>query len=198
MVLLSLGLLLASAPAWAQSPPSPAPYPPQPYPPQPYPAQPYPAQPYPPPAAPPVYYAPPPVWQAPAPSYHFELQPRWGLLSAGIVIFGVSWTSNAVAAYLADYGYLAIPIAGPIVVAKQYDDRYCNTPNSCSAATVSGNRMVVGVLVFDALIQAGGAAMVLVGALTKQRVRVMDRPPRVAVLPTAQAGGAGVAAFGHF
>jgi hypothetical protein len=165
----------------------------------------------PPPPQAPVYYAPPPAYwpQSPTltpPVYHEELRRRWGLFSAGLGLFGAVWMTNAITAYMADTGYLAIPVAGPIVVAKQYSDDHtvCNVPlgaasvgvTSVSCSPSTDTRMVVGLLVFDALIQGGGLAMMLVGALTKARVRVPGH--RVAILPATLPAGAGLAAIGHF
>jgi hypothetical protein len=136
--------------------------------------------------------------------YHEEVRRRWGLFSAGLGIFGAVWMTNAITAYMADTGYLAIPVAGPIVVAKQYQDDHttCNVPLSSGSVTSvscspdSGTRMVVGLLAFDALVQGGGLAMMLVGALTKAKVRVPGH--KVVVLPATLPSGAGLAAVGQF
>src|SRR5262245_26891770 len=55
----------------------------------------------------PYYYQPPPR------TFHEEMQPRYGLMVAGIVILGASWSINAATAYIADEWRLAVPVAGP-------------------------------------------------------------------------------------
>ena len=46
-----------------------------------------------------------------------ERRPRYGLMSAGISIFTVSYVATASSAYYADRGELAIPLVGPIMTA---------------------------------------------------------------------------------
>src|SRR5882672_7426094 len=53
---------------------------------QPAPGQPYAQQPY-------YYYQ-----TRPQPTFHEEMQPRYGLMVAGLVIFGASWSINAASA----------------------------------------------------------------------------------------------------
>ena len=59
--------------------------------------------------------------------------------------------------------------------------------------------MLVGLLVFDGLIETAGAVMLVAGAITHHKVRVYDSPRvSVSVVPTAGPAGGGLAAFGHF
>jgi hypothetical protein len=122
----------------------------------------------------------------PALGVHEEEQPRYGLMTAGIIVLGASWSINAATAYLANEWKLAVPVVGP----------FLETQN-ISTSSNDANRMVVGLLVFDGLIETAGAAMFLAGAFTKHKVRVRDRM-RVSFVPTAGRAAAGVAAYGSF
>jgi hypothetical protein len=171
----------ASPPVVVQPPPvAPAPVPP------PIVAQPpgYGAQPY-------YYnYSQPqmPVYVQPGPRvFHEELRPNYGLMVAGLVIFGASWSINAASAYVADEWKLAVPLVGP----------FMETQNVYTGSGYEANRMLVGLLVFDGLIECAGAIMLVAGAITHHRVRVYDQP-RVSVVPTGGPGSAGLAAFGRF
>jgi hypothetical protein len=119
--------------------------------------------------------------------FHEELRPNYGLMVAGLVILGSSWSINAASAYLADEWKLAVPLVGP----------FMETQNINTGAGNEANRMLVGLLVFDGLIECAGAIMLVAGAITHHRVRVYDQP-RVSVVPTAGPSGAGLAAFGRF
>ena len=121
--------------------------------------------------------------------FHEEMQPNYGLMVAGLVIFGASWSINAASAYVADEWKLAVPVVGPFM-----ETQNINTGGSFGDA----NRMLVGLLVFDGLIEAAGAIMLVAGAITHHKVKVYDRAPRVSVVPTAGPAGGGLAAFGSF
>jgi hypothetical protein len=125
----------------------------------------------------PYYYTPPPR------ACHEELQPRWGLVIAGAAVLGASWSVNAAAAFIADEWKLAVPIAGPFMEIAEVDTSY------------AFNRVLIGMLVFDGLIETAGAAMLLAGAVTHRRVAVYDKgPTQVAIVPTL----GGLAAVGRF
>jgi hypothetical protein len=187
-----------------QPPPeaAPVPMPPAPMPMAPAPNGP-PAQPLPP-VPPPLVVPPPggyyqqpyaqpyqqPYYQQPqmAPRlFHEEMQPNYGLMVAGLVIFGASWSINAMSAYLADEWKLAVPLIGP----------FMETQNIYTGSGYDANRMLVGLLVFDGLIETAGAIMLVAGAITHHKVRIYDHA-RVSVVPTAGPAGAGLAAFGRF
>lgn len=119
--------------------------------------------------------------------FHEEVQPNYGLMVAGLVIFGASWSINAASAYLADEWKLAVPIVGP----------FMETQNIYTGPGSDANRLLVGLLVFDGLIEATGAIMLVAGAITHHRVRVFDHP-RVSVVPTVGPGSTGLVAFGRF
>jgi hypothetical protein len=154
---------------------------------QPYVQQPYVQQPY---AQP--YYQQQPCPLPPPRLFHEEMQPNYGLMVAGLVIFGASWSINAASAYLADEWKLAVPVIGPFMETQ-------NINTSSSSSFAEGNRMLVGLLVFDGLIESAGAIMLIAGAITHHKVRVYDHPRMsVSVVPTAGPAGGGLAAFGSF
>ena len=176
---------VTSAPVVAQPVPV-VPAPPPPPPPgyeyqQQYPQ--YPQQPY---YPPPSYYVQPAYVQQPPARFRTIEQPRYGLMTAGLVIFGVSWSVNAISGYMADEWRVAVPIVGPLMYAHNID-------NSGDFAT----RTAITFLVLDALVETAGAAMFLAGALTHHQVRIMEHA-KVTVVPTAGFSSAGVAAFGRF
>jgi hypothetical protein len=164
----------------------------------------------PPPVPPPIVVPPPPGYyqpQAPQPYYYYpqqhampqyaqpylprtfheEMQPRYSLMVAGLVVLGASWSINAASGYIADEWRLAVPVLGP----------FMETSQIYTGSGYEANRMVVGLLVFDGLIETAGAVMFIAGALTHHKVRVYDQP-RVSVVPTAGPSTAGLAAFGRF
>ena len=200
ILLAALSLLIGTR-AFAQQPMSPydepapppqaAPIPPMPPAPPPVVVPPpggYYQQPY----AQPYYYQQQPTMQpCPMPPprlFHEEMQPNYGLMVAGLVIFGASWSINAATAYVADEWKLAVPIVGPFMETQNIDT---------SGTYGDANRMLVGLLVFDGLIEAAGAIMLVAGAITHHKVKVYDHP-RVSVVPTAGPAGGGLAAFGTF
>jgi hypothetical protein len=186
------------APTVQVPPPAPAPqYDDSQYPAPQYPAPQYPQQQYPQPQypqqqyyPPPNYYAPPPLY-APTPPARFRTieQPRYGLMIAGLVVFGASWSINALSGYVGGEWRLAVPIAGPLMLAHNLDTN-----------DDFGTRTAISFLVLDALVETAGAAMFLAGVLTHHQVRIMEHA-RITVVPTAGIAGigsTGVAAFGRF
>ena len=201
ILLVTAALVLLGTRAFAQQPM--APYGDEPAPPP----MVAPIPPAPPPQVPPPVVVPPPggyyqapyaqqpqpyYYQQPCPlparSFHEEMQPNYGLMVAGLVIFGASWSVNAATAYVADEWKLAVPVVGP----------FMETQNVNTGDT-AGDRMLVGLLVFDGLIETAGAVMLVAGAITHHKVRVYDSPRMsVSVVPTAGPASGGLAAFGSF
>jgi hypothetical protein len=150
------------------------------------PQYPYPAPPqyaYPPPPS--AYYPPAPMIPPLQLKSHVVERPRYGLIIAGTAIFAATYMINASIAYLASEGTLAIPVVGPIVYASGHQE-------CCSS---DDNRMLNFWMAMDAIVQAVGLTMTIVGALTHTRVTVFDK---VAIVPTATSGAGGLAALGHF
>ncbi len=211
-LLVALALILGAGRASAQQPMQPydqqaqVQEPMQPYPEAP-PAVPPSMIPPPPPSIPPPLVVPPPggYYQYQQPYYypqqqpmtfvqpprlfHEELQPNYGLMVAGLVILGASWSINAASAYAANEWKLAVPVVGP----------FMETQNIYTGPGSEDNRFLVGLLVFDGLIETAGAVMIVAGALTHHRVKVYDRRNlSVSVVPTAGSASGGLAAFGRF
>jgi hypothetical protein len=137
----------------------------------------------------PYYYQQPMTFMQPPRLFHEELQPNYGLMVAGMVILGASWSINAASAYAAGEWKLAVPVVGP----------FMETQNIYTGPGSEDNRFLVGLLVFDGLIETAGAVMLVAGALTHHRVKVYDRPNlSVSVVPTAGSASGGLAAFGRF
>jgi hypothetical protein len=106
---------------------------------------------------------------------NYKLVRNTGLMIAGIGIFGGMWSLSAVGS-LAWGPYLAIPIAGPWVIASQLSgDRY---PPSAGMAAL---------FVLDGALQLAGATMLVVGAVTHHR----KWNPPVAFAPVARRDYAG-------
>lgn len=165
-------------PNWQQPPPpagaQPYPYP-YPYPP-PYPyaqpgASPYGPYGYPPPGA---YYQgerpetlPYEEGQPTPPGYRPVETARKGLVITGAVLFGVFYLGSVLIGIQdidsnnAPYGALFVPVIGPFIVAGAG-----NFAGSGSGILGSSEAAYV----FDGLIQAGGGAMLLIGALAKKKV----------------------------
>ncbi|HEY2746154.1 MAG TPA: hypothetical protein VGL86_16070 [Polyangia bacterium] len=203
-LLVALALLVGAGRAYAQQPMQPYDEAQAPQPMEPYPSAPAgppmvmpPAPPLVPPplvVPPPGYYQQPYYFQQPMAFaqprlFHEEMQPNYGLMVAGLVILGASWSINAASAYLADEWKLAVPVVGP----------FLETQNINTGGGNDDNRFLVGLLVFDGLIETAGAVMLVAGALTHHKVRVYDRQNvSVSVVPTAGPASAGLAAFGRF
>lgn len=160
------------------------------------PMYPQPAYAWPPPAQPAPYPypmnlpPPPPLRQA-----HAEMRPRYGLMAGGLSMFGSVYLMNAAFAYMSKEGSLAIPIVGPLVLMGDLNNR---NANRCCTDDFS-NRMAGMLLVFDAVVQATGATMFLVGMLTKKKVMVYEKDDvKMTLVPTAGAGGGGVGVVGVF
>ncbi len=149
----------AAAPLAAPPRDEPAPYPTTPAPPQ----QPQYAP-----------YVPPPVYYMPPLKSHYEERPRYGLMGAGLGVFGGIYIWNLLGAMLANDWRPAIPLVGPFILMA---DRHMDGAQ--------------GLFLVDGLGQLAGAILAIAGAASKVKVLVYDK---VAVVPT----GTGVAAFGRF
>ena len=113
-----------------------------------------------------------------SPRYKLRYQERrlTGLMGAGIGVFGGAYLlSVGFGAYANDQKLFLIPVIGPIIY-------------------TSRDKLVQAGLVFDTIIQASGAIMLITGAVLKVKVPVRDP---VAVVPVVvPGGGAGLAAVG--
>ena len=107
-------------------------------------------------------------------------KPRLGLVIVGSLLFGGVWLISCTDAYVEQKGGLAVPLVGPLT-------QWSSDPNA--RGTNAG-------LIFLTLVQTGGLAMLIAGALTKKKVLVPDLP--VTFAPTLLPGGGGLAAVGTF
>jgi hypothetical protein len=138
-------------------------------------------------AAPPVPVytpAPLPVYNPmpllPQPTLRYEERPRYGLFAAGLSVLAGVYFWNITAAVIVNDARPAIPIVGPLTM---LDNRNGSVGNYF--------------LVLDALVQAGGAAMMIVGLASKKKVAVYDQP-KISFAPTATSSSAGFALSGRF
>lgn len=81
-------------------------------------------------------------------------QPRLRYVISGAVVLGVFYTTALALAIRFEEGELAVPVLGPLI-----DLRRCR---ECTASPVEQG--VVAGLVLDALLQAAGASLLIVGA----------------------------------
>ena len=183
----SLLVLSVSSTTWAQSaPPLPPPSAAQPAPQGGYappPPQYYgPQQPgYPPPS---YAYAQPPAsgpeevdaeeGRPPPPGYHAETRYRKGLVITGPIVLGVPYLFSLSAATTSNTtgdGWLAVPVLGPFIDLSVRKKDVCATSDTLSCAGDSGTRAV---LVFDGLMQATGAALLIIGLATPRHLWVQN------------------------
>lgn len=160
--------------------------------------------PLPPPPPPPMVEAPPPqafepmpaagplrmegvAGQTPPLGYHAQTEFRTGLVVAGAITFGVVWVvlnlfpltvANAFGG-CGNCNLLIIPAIGPIILATQ------------------SNSSLASLLVLDAIVQAGGLAMLITGLAAQRTVWVRDAR-RVQVLPILSPGMQGLGVVGSF
>lgn len=130
------------------------------------------------------------------PGYTVMERPRKGLTITGSILLGVSYgISLAVAAgseYDDTYGWLAIPVAGPLIASARIDD--CDSDGTCE-----DNGTERGFLMLDALTQGAGAAMLIIGLAVPKKVLVRNLAFELTVRPTVVARGAqGVELAGTF
>lgn len=127
------------------------------------------------------------------PGYHMVERPLTGLIVTGAVTFGVTYGFTAGVAILANFLShivwdedaddkwlaLGIPVAGPLI--------FC-----------ASDGHVEPLLILDSAAQATGVALIVIGASTKSRTLVLDRPALGAVAPMPVAGGSGLMLSGTF
>lgn len=164
----------------------------------------------PPPPPPPVVSAPPPSpsqWQPgdPVPrGYHVEDQPRSGLVVAGAITLGIPYFFSAVAALSAnsqnESAWLYMPVAGPWLTlgrrAYSCNADATNQTTSQSLGCVADVFVVMG-LIFDGIVQATGATLLLVGELATRPGLARDESA-LRVVPMRLGTGAGAGVVGTF
>jgi hypothetical protein len=169
--------------------------------------------------APPPPSPPAPAIPAPSPSdwhpgdpiprgYHVEEQPRSGLVVAGAVTLGIPYFFSAVAALSAnsqnESGWLYAPVAGPWLTlgrrAYSCNADATNQTTSQSLGCVADVFVVMG-LIFDGIVQATGATLLLVGELATRPGLARDESA-LRLLPmrlgSVGSGGMGAGLVGAF
>jgi hypothetical protein len=133
------------------------------------------------------------------PGYRVVEQPRRGLVIAGSIVTGVPWMIGVTVATANDFsggsGLLLLPVLGPwLALTTDFAHDQCDpTGNNCS-----GRSDQRGLLVFDGLMQAGGATM-FAFAFLSPRMRLVQQTTGVNLLPTRLGReGYGLSAFGTF
>lgn len=149
-----------------------------------------------PPAMLPQCYVPPPLPPAAQPAattspplrVYAEKRPHIGLIAAGASMFGVFYTFTALAGAIQQDACkscangawaLYVPVVGPFI--------------KLGSSSLQVERFG---LVFDGLVQLGGAVMLISGLIVRQNKWVYSRSVQIA--PTAGAGAAGLTVMGRF
>ncbi len=154
--------------------------------------------------APPTYYAPPPTYYAPPPPMRptrVEMRPRYGLLAAGLAIFGASWIMDISLTYSLAHNpawEAWIPLIGPLL---QTRDGISSNPSnpSLDGYESDGTQAVARFfLVWDFLGQAAGLLMAILGATLWRPTTVYadadlpaPKPPKVQIAIVPGSGGHG-------
>jgi hypothetical protein len=139
-----------------------------------------------------------PTIAPPAPEHPGRVDPM--LVMSGAVFLGIPYVTSVAAAatsYIPADKFLYLPLAGPAVDLV--------VRNTCSTEGCKGDLGTVALpLTLDALAQAAGLTMIITAFTSPGQPPVSayakaDPPrPQLRVMPSAYAGGAGVAAFGTF
>jgi hypothetical protein len=100
----------------------------------------------------------------PPPADHYELRRNFGLVAAGLGVFGGVYTANAFIGLAAGETRVLLPVAGPIWTAATVDQKgYLGDALAPLARSMAA---------LDASLQLGGLVMAIVGATTHRAVRV--------------------------
>jgi hypothetical protein len=163
--------------------------------------------PSPPPPPPAVVAASPSEWRPgdPVPrGYHVEDQPRSGLVIGGVITLGVPYFFSAVAALSAnsqnESGWLYAPVAGPWLTLgrRAYScNADANNPSTSQSLGCVADVFVVMGLIFDGIVQATGATLLLVGVLDTKPGLARDESA-LRVVPMRLGSGVGAGVVGGF
>jgi len=135
-------------------------------------------------------------WQPIPPGYHEGSSSRMALVAGGSVIFGITYTPEAVLTLIlavnargvspssdvasAFFALGSLPVLGPFVL----------------AAASGGDPLATTLLAADGLAQAGGLAMLVAGLVLRRPVLVRDQAAALHVLPAPMSFGRHGAGFG--
>jgi hypothetical protein len=140
---------------------------------------------------------------APIPTgYRIVEEPRYGWVTAGWAITAVGYGLSAMVTLAANHqnatGYLPIPLVGPWLTfgLRHYGDCPRATPEEDNTRCEVDVLVATGIGMLG-LMQAGGAAMLIIGYSTK-RTKVVRHDVAWSVAPRPMGSGYGLAAFGVF
>ena len=123
----------------------------------------------------------------PLTEYHLGREPRWKLVWAGSIVFGVAYVASVGVAAdnkLRDgSAFLIIPVKGPMIAAANVE----HSKYQCGFTPPSGpydcnNPFFFFALVGDAVMQVTGVALLASGVVFRRKVWV--RNPRFTLVPT--------------
>jgi hypothetical protein len=142
------------------------------------------------------------------PGYRLEEKPRTGLIVAGSIVIGVPYVIGLSAVSTRDSNnganWLVVPVLGPWIAlgARRTACTPSNTNTTTTTTTADNGVACVGDvfatmgLIFDGLVQATGATLLIVGLAVPKKVLV--RQDMAHVFVTRVGSGYGVAAEGTF
>jgi hypothetical protein len=118
----------------------------------------------------------------PPPPTRLVREHRWNLFTAGTCTFAGSWMAPLVVGSATRQYELIAPLVGPLLQIRHLQNDGTPFPG-----------MFAAVLVLDALVQAGGLAMLIAGVTTRRNVRLP-----IQVAPAAGVSGGGLVVAGRF
>jgi hypothetical protein len=109
--------------------------------------------------------------------YRVVQEPRWGLVTGGWILTGVTWGLSAMVALSADFknssGYLLAPFVGPWLLMGRRDYGHCSRSSTAREdLRCTADVFVVMGLITDGILQAGGGALLLSGYFAQRKILV--------------------------
>ena len=134
--------------------------------------------------------------------YRLVEEPRYGLVTAGWVLTGVTYGLGAAAALSANFdnasGFMLVPFVGPWLTLGRRDHADCSDSSGADdGLRCVGDVFVILGIVADGLLQAGGAALLFSGYLAK-RAKLVRANLAWSLSPRPIGSGYGLAATGAF
>jgi hypothetical protein len=111
----------------------------------------------------------------------YRTQPRYGMIVTGSILLTAGLAASIGAGVEQHLSLLPVPLVGPFLEVPKM------------AAADGGGPLFAAVLVLDGLAQLGGVTLVIIGAVTKQRLPILSN-----VAPMATVGGGGLTFQGRF
>lgn len=150
-----------------------------------------------PPGQQPMYAAPPPPMM-PRQVVRYDLKPRYGMIIGGAVTLGVTWLIHSGVAAMAQAVFEETERPTP----RQMWPNYIPVLGPWIAMTTLPNDSARGIsmvgLAFSGLAQGTGLALLIAGAVSKQRVPVYAWNQKIQLMPTISPASTGLALSGNF